>query len=294
MHSRRSFLKSIPLILSAPSLIVRPNVAAANPLAGGRSITSVSWIDAEGLPSASIFQTSVLGWPFRVAVGLTGTQNPRPPATLPASFRSSKQFRAMTHFDIDGAGNVTGSFTDPGYTPPFDVGKVRNIAGAIAWASDDGGFHPGEQSSISSVMPAKLHSSSTLEPPSDARVLASALVKFRAGTHTNRVGLEKAGSPYHVPWVWCEHALIQVGDKLVLIANGSAFPSHSWHVDGKIVGTVLQDDVTINERDPALATGAPASESLPSVNEKGVSGPVSGHKYTVGKKRSAQISLSVP
>ena len=260
------------------------------------TITSVSWIDSGQLPSTSVFQKAALtgSWPYRVAVGLKGTANPRPPKQLPANFRARKQFRAMTRFTVRGTNIVSDTFVDPGYTPPFDVGKVPNLAGAVAAWSDDSNFHAGEASTISSVVTGRLHPNSTLTVPGGAQVLASALIKFRAGLYTNRIGLEKAASPYHVPWVWCEHALLERQGQFVLIANGSSFPSHAWYANGKLLGSLLQKEVRLAADDPALSSGALASSGkIPSHKEGKLSGPVSGHGNTVGKRQSSQIALNV-
>jgi len=291
--SRRKVLKDVAALGVMGSSII-PVVGVAAP-DGSRTITSVSWIDAEGLPSAGILEAAMtLGaWPFRVAVGLKGTSNPRPPKKIPENFKDSKQFRALTQYKIDKSDKVSLKIIDPGYTPPFDILKVPNIAGAIAWSSDDGKAHAGEKSSISSVEIGKLHPFSTLSLPAGSVVLASALIKFRAGSYTNDIGIEKAGSPFHVPWVWCEHALVRNNGKLLMVANGSSFPSHAWYVDGNIVGMLLQKKVTLSENAPALSAGAIVSKSLPSKLEDGVTGQVDQHPHTIGKIRSDPIILNV-
>jgi len=291
--SRRKVLKDMISLGVLGSIAVPVTSALAQD--GSHTVTSVSWIDAEGLPSASILEAAqTLGaWPFRIAVGLKGTLNPRPPKNLPEDYRAGKQFRALTQYKIDKDDNVTLRVIDPGYTPPFDISKVPNLAGAIAWYSDDGAIHAGEKSSLSSIETGQLHPSSTLTIPADSKVLVSALIKFRAGSYTNNIGIEKAKSPYHVPWVWCEHALVRSGGRLLLVANGSRFPSHAWYIDGKIAGTLLQKEVLISESEPAFSTGEVASKSLPSLEEEGVLGSVDKHPHTISKIRSEPIILNV-
>ena len=116
----------------------------------------------------------------------------------------------------------------------------------------------------------KKHPASSLEIPEGAEVLSSALIKFRMGEENNSLLTGKfsplllltplrlkVGSPFHAPWVWCEHAVIRQGDTVKLLASGSHFPSHAWYVNGEKVGTALQETVRISKDEPILSTGMP-------------------------------------
>jgi hypothetical protein len=51
------------------------------------------------------------------------------------------------------------------------------------------------------------HPNSALNPPPGERLLVNGLIRFRAGKHTDDVGVA-IGSPYHMPCVWNEFAVI--------------------------------------------------------------------------------------
>jgi len=152
----------------------------------------------------------------------------------------------------------------------------------------DGGPHNGQKSALSNVVSGRLHPNSTLKVPDGAKVLSSGLVKFRAGEETNKAGLEHAGSPYHVPWVWCEHAVVRIGASLRLFGNGSRFPSHSWYIDNQKIGHILQENVTISDKEPAFTTGALAKDPktgdevlFNDPSKDSSAGPITKHAYTV-------------
>ena len=137
---------------------------------------------------------------------------------------------------------------------PAEVRKViENMnAAEVKEAADVYPNEPtvGEKSGLSSVGYG-LHRNSSLSSVvgalKEAEVLGSALIKFRAGRETDRAGIERAGSPYHVPWVWCEHALVRCDEKYLLIVNGSSFPSHYWYVNGQKVGALCQASVELGK-----------------------------------------------
>lgn len=293
--TRRAMLKALPAIVATPSIITSLKSARANPLAGGKRVVSVSWIDSEGLPALSLVDAlgALVGnWPFKVMVGLVGTQNPRPPSTLPENFRTGKQFRAICGYDIGSDGAVSNEIIDPGYTPPIDKQKLPALV-QLGPIPDDPNFYAGESSGLSGIVIGKLHTASTLSVPSGHEVLASALIKFRAGAHTNSVGIKDAGSPYHVPWVWCEHALIKQDDEIRLIANGSRFPSHAWYVDGKLVGSLIQKPLKLSEEEPALSSGVAAGEELGPAALDNASGPISSHPNSVSWHLDRQVALNL-
>jgi|GEM_PF-3573335 len=301
--SRRQFIANLSGAFTIPAALFGvSSQAQANVLDRELEITSVSWIDAEGLPDLSSFEGIIsavnLYWPLKVMVGLVGTSNPRPPKSLPANFRPSMQFRSMTAFKIARNGEVSNSFLDSGYTPPVDKTKLPLYIKSFVPGGTT--FYPGQASAISGVLQGSLHPASTLSVPAGYNVLASVMIKFRAGPHTNKVGISLAKSPYHVPWVWCEHALIKQGDRLALIANGSRFPSHAWYVNGESIGSLIQRPVTISDKEPALATGKPvvSGESLDTTfgnpdNDK-APGLIKSQPNTVPPRREAQIAINIP
>lgn len=261
------------------------------------TITSVSWIDSEGLPELTyedgIKALFFSNWPFRVMVGLVGTSNPRPPNPLPAEFRAGKQFRALLRYHVRTDATLSDMVIDPGYTPPIDPTKLP-VAMRLKVPRDHN-YYSGESSAISKIVRGRLHPASSLRVPQGATVLVSALLKFRAGSHTDSVGIKEALSPYHVPWVWCEHALIARDDRLFLLANGSRFPSHAWYIDGVQLGSVIQTPIKISEEEPALSTGQSAeTASAGAAVDDMLTGAIDTHQFTIGRRLNVQLSLSVP
>lgn len=261
------------------------------------TVTSVSWIDSEGLPELT-YEDGVRAllfknWPFRVMVGLVGTSNPRPPNHLPTDFRGGKQFRALLQYQIGTDSTLSDTVLDPGYTPPINTAKLP-VAMRLSVPKDQN-FYSGESSAISQIVRGRLHPASSLRVPNGSSVLASALIKFRAGSHTDSTGIKDALSPYHVPWVWCEHALIARGDHLLLLANGSSFPSHAWYINGAQLGSLIQVPTKISEEDPALSTG-PSVASAPAgiAADDRATGVIDSHQFTIGRRLNVQLNLSVP
>lgn len=267
-----------------------------------RQVVSISWIDGLGLPTLTEFQTFKAGlqnlvddagqWPFKVMVGLVGTQNPHPPKLLDSAFRLTKHFRAMVGIEFTKEGKIADFFLDPGYTPPVDQAKLPNLT-QLAPIPSDPAFYAGELSPVSSVSPGLLNRASTLQVSSRDRVLVSALIKFRAGRHTDQIGIEKANSPYHVPWVWCEFALVSQGDTLKLLANGSRFPSHAWYVNGRRVGLLLQKNLELSKDEPALAAGVSSKDPQPDALSDHGNGPVDVHPNTVKRRRRDALIVNL-
>src|SRR5262249_36303325 len=154
------------------------------------------------------------------------------------------------HFfiDIDDATGKVNDFRvldavhDGGWTPFF---KLRRWP--LTGLSLDGdilfNWKPaqGEASPLSLVNTLARHKNSVLTGQgSGETVLVNALIKFRAGSHTNSVGINNVGAPFHVPWVWCETLLTFAGGKLKLYGQGTVFPSHAWYLDDGQVATVAQ------------------------------------------------------
>ena len=105
---------------------------------------------------------------------------------------------------------------DGGWTPPFDRKRfVLSYGGAILGAiTRDPGLNalnePGYQqgtASIASGVLTRRHPNSALSLPPGERLLVNGLIRFRAGKHTDDVGVA-IGSLYHMPCVWNEFAVI--------------------------------------------------------------------------------------
>ncbi|MDJ0933371.1 hypothetical protein [Breoghania sp.] len=158
---------------------------------------------------------------------------------------------------------------------------------------DDPTFYPGESSALSRIVKGEPHPATMLSVPPGYRFVAGDLIKFRAGQHTNDIGIKDGWSPRHVPWVWCEHALVERQGDFKLIANGSRFPSHSWYVDGKRVRTIIQASVKMSKFEPTLATGRPATELRLKAEDDSAAGPIKSHPFTVAPKSDRQQIFDV-
>jgi hypothetical protein len=263
------------------------------------SISSVSWIDQKPLPKVGFWMVvgAATSWPKRVIMGLVGTSNPTPPSRIEnvQTFVRSKQYRALISCTVEMEPSVRALEVtlDPGYTPPFDKSKIDSSLRSVAPIPDDPDFHAGEASPISAVCVGKLHPCSSLIVKSGQKVLASALIKFRAGKHTDDIGIEKANAPAHVPWVWSEFALVSQGSTYRLLCNGSKFPSHVWFVNGKSVATIVQANISVSEHDPILNTGQPANKKQTDASTDKSSGNVGAHADSIGPAGQLDIELKV-
>jgi hypothetical protein len=266
------------------------------------TLTSVSWIEGTRLPHAgaklALGGVPWMGsWANRVVMGLVATSNPTPGESIATqAFQAKKQYRALTHFELipqspSSPRNVT---LDPGYTPPFEKSKVDTFMINFAPIPDAAKqFHAGELSSLSRCVGGKLHPSSTLRVAPKAKVLASMLIKFRAGETTNNIGIsDDVGSPVHVPWVWCEHALVNVNERYLLVANGSKFPSHAWYVNGTKLCTQLQAKIVVSEKEPAISTGRPKNRPRSTTNEDHVGGAVTGQESVIQANEQIEVDIS--
>ncbi len=257
------------------------------------TITCVSWIDAAPLPKVGfwLFAGAATSWAKRVIMGLVATSNPRPGPTITSIsvFRRAKQYRAIQScvIDLEPLIRLSEIVLDPGHTPPFDKNKIDTSLRMLAPSSP--GFHAGEKSVLSGIVPGKLHPSSSIVLKGGDKVIASGLLKFRAGAHTDKLGTDEANSPVHVPWVWSEFAMVssQAGHRL--ICKGTVFPSHAWYVDGKQVAHTIQALVTISEQDPILNTGRPATAIQSDAATDRSAGSIAGHPDTI--KPTAQIEV---
>jgi hypothetical protein len=262
-------------------------------------VASISWIDKKGLPTLGFWFVAgaKTSWSKRVIMGLVGTANPEPPTSLMAleGLQRTQQYRALAAgtFIFGPPPRIATPILDAGYTPPFDKTTISSaIERKLVPIPDDKTFYPGESSPLSGIVIGKLHPCSTLSIPRGSHVAMSALIKFRAGEHTDALGIsEDVKSPVHVPWVWCEYALVWSEAGYILICNGSVFPSHAWYVNGQQVGKSLQAVVHASDNDPLLNTGQAASKLRDrAIADKGV-GAVSRQLYAVDAGEQQVIDL---
>jgi len=290
--SRRTFIAG----LASTGAMAVPGRAAAQRLPRVVAISCISWIDSSNLPDLNTVgafgRAITFYWPFKVMVGLVATSNPRPPETLPESFTAAGQHRAFSAYHIAPTATVSDPIVDGGFTPGIDLERTPKYAPDFLFSGYDKA-HPGETSALSGIVSGRLHPASTLETTAEETVLASALVKFRAGKETDTIGIETAGSPYHVPWVWHEHALIRQGDGYLLRVNGSRFPSHAWYVDGKRLGFSVQEKVTLSDAEPALIAGPRVGSTPVAAKDDKASGRVTTHPFTVAARPNGAEDFAI-
>jgi hypothetical protein len=273
------------------------------------TVGSVSWIADTPSPVKYSFQAlwDDPDWVPKTYMGLSATSNPTPSASITdfKTFQASKQFRAMLYcslkVDIDPSANVVKSFTvvdavhDGGWTPPFDRSKFPATKLKSDKSMTDPNFYQGEASPLSLVNTQSRHKNSVLTGTAAGElVLVNGLVKFRAGKHTDDIGVKDVGCPYHVPWVWSEFLLTYRSGRFTITGKGSIFPSHAWYFNGKQVNTqsqvvdtafpsagIRKINVLALKLYPVLKVGAPASGPQTSLSaESSLSGPVDTHPNT--------------
>lgn len=290
-------------------------------------VASVSWINETPSPIWFAGKAALLEpeWIPKTYLGLTATANNPPPSTIRdfSQFRATKDFRALSychlglHLDDKTQQIITidvlDSFFDAGWTPPFKVRKYPST-GVRFWDTDiwSWDWQAGEASSRSAVTLQARHENTSIDAPISGDVLVNALVKFRAGSKTDRIGTQSVGCPFHVPWVWCETLLTYANGRFTLCGRGSLFPSHTWYLDGKAILSAAQvSDTTFPHKKtvvhyapypgasvsiprplvieanllnlyPVLSAGAPAiSPQSTLAAEFGLRGAVGSHRYTV-------------
>ena len=235
-------------------------------------IGTVSWISRDPNPMSLALEALLYtpDWVPKTYLGLAATSNPDPGDTIDSfsDFRGSRAFRALTYCNVDIETNdttgavtrfqVIQSFYDPGFTPPFSqlhwpstFLKPDPAIWSFTW-------YPGEASPLSQVCTQQRHPNTTITGvPASETVIMNAVIKFRAGKHTDDVGINSVKAPFHVPWVWCEVLVTLAANKLRLYGCGSTFPSHAWYIDGNRVAKVTQTADTAFPKRPLVPTSVP-------------------------------------
>lgn len=128
-------------------------------------------------------------------------------------------------------------------------------------------------------------------------LVASALIFFRAGKHTDSIGVDVVKCPYHVPWVWCEWLVTYKTGKFTMYGTGSIFPTHTFYAQSKSFAQQeeptdsrftrswrhpLTIDTSVLRVYPVLTTGAPAA-GKPQVADttNSANGPATSLPYAV-------------
>jgi hypothetical protein len=213
-------------------------------------IATVSWINGTPNPMTLAGEAMLYSpdWVPKTYLGLVATKNSDPGEQVADfdTFRKGRDFRAMTFCRLtfttdDQTGAVSNlslgnSYYDPGYTPPFKLSRWPTAMFSFDSNVFSFTYYAGEASLLSQIVAQRRHPNSTITGvPASETVLVNGMVKFRAGKHTDDVGVNTVGAPFHVPWVWCEVLATFAGGKVKLYGRGSVFPSHAWYLDGKRV-----------------------------------------------------------
>ena len=213
-------------------------------------VGTISWINGTQNPIWAAVKAKLLNpeWVPKTYIGLYGTRNKAPGAKesdFPA-YQKAHDFRAMTYckfkVDIDDATDSVTSFSvldafhDGGWTPDFKMTSYPSTLFSFDMSIYSTVAYPGEASPLSLVATQARHKNTALTGvPPDETVLVDCLIKFRAGAHTDNIGVNDVGSPWHVPWVWCESLLTYAKRRFRIYGRGSIFPSHAWYLNDEQV-----------------------------------------------------------
>jgi hypothetical protein len=278
----------------------------------------VSWINSVPTPvyfgaSAFVYEPA---WVPKTYIGLAATANADPGDRLPdfTAFRGSRDFRALMYcriaFDLDATGGRISDFQvldavhDPGFTPPFRMRAFPSTVLSFDTNIYSNSWYPGEASPLSLVNTQTRHTNTAIGSiAANETVLVNGVIKFRAGTHTDNVGVNSVKCPYHVPWVWSEVLLTWAAGRFKLYGRGSIFPSHSWYLNGErvakfgqvgdlslprrqVAGSYVKNLYTIAVEQmqiyPVLSAGASATgPQRPPSLDVGLTTPIDGQPNTV-------------
>jgi hypothetical protein len=335
---------SMPPDYVPPPLRNKAAGAAGGPAKAGVyeiTVGAISWINPTPCPVYRSEQVLLLDpdWVPKTYLGLNATSN-TPPTKEVGDFKAYQNegdFRALMfcRFALtleEGTGAVTGfevleAAHDGGWTPPFKISAWPGTALSIDPEIYSNQWHQGEYSPVSVVRTRKRHKNTMIKGvKSDETVLVNGLVKFRAGSHTDTIGVTSVKAPFHVPWVWCEMLLTYADGKLTCYGRGSVFPSHAWYVNGRRVFQDIQTgdlsfpmrsfavvpqlpwahlkaygtpkttiDLDLLNLYKVMAKGVPASQPQSSSEaDRGRKGKVSSHPNTVWGSKTWVKSVSLP
>ncbi len=102
----------------------------------------------------------------------------------------------------------------------------------------DPNSQPAEHSPLSAISFTKQHDNTVFPGiPAGERLIMNAVHRFRAGPHTDRVGMSQAKAAFHVPWVWAEILLTSLGNGRVRLRGASSiFPTVGFYLNDLPVG----------------------------------------------------------
>ena len=162
----------------------------------------------------------------------------------------------------------------------------------------DQNSQPAEHSPLSAVLLDRQHDNTVFPAlgPGE-RLIVNGLHRFRAGAHTDTVGIKEAHSAYHVPWVWAEFLLTTTGGGRVRLRGASSiFPTVAFYLDDRQVAPISRQatdsafpplgllDVKSMKIWPVLSCGAPASGPEPTL--------VSDNAYAGQKRKVTSLPWS--
>lgn len=317
-------------IPSNPTTPARPMSTTSTSTTYDLTVGVIGWIDGGLLQQLGPVELGFAGinpmevggvkievsWPARVLIGLTATANPNPGMSITdiAAFRKMQQYRCLIWcrmlIDVNRRTdrvtrvNAVERILDPGFTPPFDFGKIPfgDIAQKLVSEASfkDRRFHAGEMSPLSSVAIQERHPNSS-QPTLNAteQVVANAVLKFRAGAVTDATGIRDAKCPFHVPWTWTELLVTYRGNGMFNCASpGAVFPTQGLYVDGMQRKVRPQKVLRADPMEPAFTTGAPArvpttpTDAVPAnIPDTRQSGPVPSHMFTLPRATTISSEL---
>ncbi len=244
-------------------------------------VGTISFINDTPNPVTVAAEAMILepAWIVKTYVGLIATSNPDPgeKVTNFKDAQKAKNFRAMTYchisFDEDETAKtisnvkVLDAFHDPGWTPPFSMSKFPSSLFSFDLNVYSNQWYQGEASPLSVVYTQRRHPNTTIPGVVDSEiVLVNGLIKFRAGKHTDDIGINEVKAPFHVPWVWCEMLLTYDKGKLNLYGRGSLFPTHYWYLNDKRVAKRAQKGDAGFPRARLVPTWVPRIPGVPALN----------------------------
>jgi len=241
-------------------------------------VGTVSWIDGRPNPMWSAAQAAALEpeWIPKTYLGLAATSNPAPPDSLSdfPGYQRAKNFRSLTYcrfqVEVDDTTRQLTSFRvleaahDGGWTPPFRMRDWPSTTFAFDTSIYSFTWYQGEYSPLSLVNTQHRHANTTISSvPQNETVLVNSLIKFRAGSHTDNIGINHVGSPYHVPWVWCELLLTFAQGTFKMYGHASIFPSHAWYFDANKVNVQPEIGDASFPSNPLIPTWVPRPPGVP-------------------------------